>query len=209
MGDEEASFDVSQISHPHIHIWVQNPHLEPHDKYNRIGTGYPQNIRATDGTPYHKDLDLFFSGQITHSKRVDMVQNLKEFDRHNHKSLIIRTAGFTQGVAPDEYYRQMARAKVVPSPAGAVIPDSFRTFEAMELMAIPVADNLNSQGTVNNYWDWLFSQEAPFPKIHHADEWPTVVQATIDDYDELVQKQTVWWIKYKRDFAYKIREQLS
>jgi len=205
MGDEEASFDVEKIKHPDISIWVQNAHPGRHDKYNRIGTGYPQAIRQLDGTPYKKDLDVYFSGQITHPKRADMWASLEDYPG----SIMNKTGGFTQGVTPEIYYKYMSRAKVVPSPAGAVIPDSFRTFEAMECMAIPVADDKNSLETISNYWDWLFNDIAPFPRIQNSEAWPSVVAESVDNYNELIQKQTAWWIKYKRDFAYKIKEQLQ
>lgn len=205
MGDEEASFDVEKINHNDIHIWVQNAHPEKHDNYNRIGTGYPQAIRQLDGTGYNKDIDVYFSGQITHPKRVDMWNSLENYPN----AVMNKTGGFTQGVLPEEYYKFMSRAKVVPAPSGAVIPDSFRTYEALECMAIPVADDKNSQGTVDNYWDWLLSDITPFPKIQNADAWSTVVGETVDNYNELVQRQTAWWINYKREFAYKIKEQLK
>lgn len=205
MGDEEASFDATKIVHNNIHIWVQNAHPGKHDGYDRLGTGYPQAIRQLDGTPYYKDLDVYFSGQITHKNRINMWDRLKDYP----SSVINRTNGFTQGVTPKEYYGYMARAKVVPSPAGAVIPDSFRTYEALECMAIPVADDRNSQRTIDNYWNWLLDIDAPFPKIKDVNFWRLEVNNAVSNYNELVQKQTAWWINYKRDFAYKIKEQLQ
>lgn len=205
MGDEESSFDIDKINHPDINIWVQNPNPIHHERYNRIGTGYPQSIRKLDGTEYKKDLNVYFSGQITHKKREEMWQELKDYP----EAVMNKTEGFTQGVTPEQYYSFMTRAKVVPSPAGAVIPDSFRLYEALECMAIPVADNVNSSETIHNYWKWLFKEDPPFLKVNNKEEWVDKVNQAVESYNELVQKQTAWWIKYKRDFAYKIQEQLK
>ena len=49
MGDEEADFDVQQIDHNSIHIWIQNPHIDKHDAYNKLGTGYPQHNSIVTG----------------------------------------------------------------------------------------------------------------------------------------------------------------
>lgn len=205
MGDEEADFDVEEIKHNSIHIWVQNAHPDKHDKYNRIGTGYAPHIRLQDNTEYNKNINVYFSGQITHKNREVMYDAVLEY----HNSVVNRTAGFTQGVAPDKYAGLMARAKVVPCPAGAVIPDSFRTYEALESMAIAVADNRNSQGTISNYWQWLFNEDVPFPTINADDEWFGKVDNAVKEYNDMIQQQTVWWIKWKRDFAYKVMEQLK
>lgn len=204
MGDEEASFKVEELDHPDLTIWAQNPHPNRHDSYNRIGTGYPPQIRQLDGTDYKKDLNVYFSGQVTHKNREVMYDAVLGYEN----SEVHRTKGFTQGVAHEEYYSKMASAKVVPCPAGAVIPDSFRTYEALECMALVVADDKNSQGTVSNYWDWLFNQVTPLTRINNPDEWYGRIDESVKNYTEAIQQQTAWWINWKRDFAYKVREQL-
>lgn len=205
MGDEEADFDVEEIKHNSIHIWVQNAHPDKHDKYNRIGTGYPPHIRLQDTMSYEKSKNVYFSGQVTHKNREVMYDAVLEYPN----SVVNRTAGFTQGVSPTEYVSMMSLAKVVPCPAGAVIPDSFRTYEALESMAIPVSDDRNSQGTISNYWDWLFGQIVPFPRIGNSDEWYGKIDEAVKNYDQEIQMQTCWWIEWKRNFAYKVKEQLQ
>lgn len=208
MGDEEADFDIEKINA--AHIWVQNPHPDKHDRYNRIGTGYPpQSQKILPRMKHNKDLNVYFSGQITHKRRKEMIDNMMEYELSDNNTIINRTHGFTQGVPHEEYYSQMSRAKVVPCPSGAVIPDSFRLFEALESMAVPLADEVNPTGTINGYWDWLFGETVPFPKYVSADRLVGLTHETLDDWNRLVQKQTCWWILYKRNFKLKLQEQLK
>jgi len=205
MGDEERVFPVDKIQHDNIDIWVQNPHPDKDDSYNRIGTGYaPHDLSGLD---YKKDTELFFSGQITHSRRQEMKQYVDIQKRDNWD--VNYTESFTAGLEPKQYFEKMARAGYVPCPSGAVIPDSFRAFEAFECMAMPILDEINPSGTINGYWDWLFDDSVPAIKIK---DWISVggyIKDTLPEWNKLVNIQTAWWIKWKRDFALKIKEQIG
>lgn len=208
LGDEEAEFPVEEIDHPSIHIWVQNPHPGRHDKYHKLGTGYPPQAKLLKSMKPVKDTDVFFSGQLTHKRRHALNDNLIEYGQ-NHRVDSLGTRGFTQGYEPEEYYQRMVRAKIAPAPAGAVIPDSFRAYEALEAMCVLVADNRNSQGTIDKYWDWLFDEEVPFYTINETDEWCGVFNEALENYPANLHKQTAWWCKWKRDFSNKVMEQLN
>lgn len=204
MGDEEADFDIDKIKHPSIHIWVQNPHMGKHDDYNKLGTGYPTHMNAVQ---YPKNLDIFFAGQITHDRREELVSILES---PKFKSVrVVKTEGFTQGEAPKDYYKHMSLAKIAPAPSGAIIPDSFRLFEALECMAIPVADQKTASGEVMQYWDWLFGESTPFPKVEEWDRLFGLVPELLEDWPRNMHQQTAWWIRYKRDFKNKVLEQLG
>lgn len=208
MGDEEADFDVSVIKHDSIHIWVQNPHVGVHDDYNKLGTGYPQHMKQY--LKYKdKDLDIFFAGQITHQRRIDLFKVLREWEaeRPQHKTKRIFTEGFTQGESHEDYYNDMLSSKIAPCPSGAVIPDSFRLFEALECMAIPIADERTPDGTILQYWDWLFGNITPFPHITDWDRMFGLVDDILEDYPRNLHQITAWYIKYKRDFKNKVLEQ--
>lgn len=209
MGDEEADFEIEKINHPSIHIWVQNPHPGRHDKYNKLGTGYPPQIKKHIPDSVKKDLNVFFSGQITHRRRIAMLNSLLDYELSDTNCLINKTRGFTQGLDHPSYYQNLSRAKVAPAPSGAVIPDSFRTFEALECMAVPLADDTNSPNTVNNYWNWLFGEETPFPKYTAPDGLAGIIQETLEDWPGNMHRITAWWIKWKRDFGIKVKEQLD
>ena len=105
-----------------------------------------------------------------------------------------------------QYYNKLCKARFAPAPSGAVIPDSFRLFEALECMAIPIADQMNPKGIVMEYWDWLFKEITPFPKTSNWFELNNIINSI--DYNELIEKQTAWWIRWKRNFAYKVMGQL-
>lgn len=209
LGDEEASFPVEEISHLSIHIWVQNPHPGRHDAYNKLGTGYPPQSQKIIPTfkSVDKSLTMYFSGQVTHARRQEMWNVVTHYEAEVGGCLVERTRGFTQGVPHEEYYKHLVEAKFAPCPSGAVIPDSFRLFEALECMAVPIADDKNSSGTISGYWDWLFGGESPFPKLTEWDRLYGILHEEQDWY-KIAHKTTAWWIGYKRDFAYKVMEQL-
>lgn len=210
MGDEEADFTVDIIEHPSIYIWVQNPHIGVHDKYNKIGTGYPQHKSSfIPKNPVEKKTDVFFAGQVTHERREDLLKVLRSMQKKSDLVKVIPTNGFTKGEQKEEYYYHMSETKIAPAPSGAVIPDSFRLFEALECMAIVIADQKTPKGEILEYWDWLFGEITPFPKV---DNWWALVDITNDvipNYVKLIHKQTEWWIMWKRNFKYKVLEQLN
>jgi hypothetical protein len=205
MGDEEADFDVEKIRKNNMHVWIQNPHMGKHDNYDRIGTGYPQHIHSNLPDKVEKDIDIFFAGQITHNRRTELVDALENVDMTKR---VIKTEGFTQGMKPKEYYRYLASANFAPCPSGAVIPDSFRLFEALECMAIPIADQKTPGGDKLEYWDWLFKSITPFPKLDNWYVLESAIAGQTDNPKHYINIQTEWWIKWKRNFVYKVMEQL-
>lgn len=204
MADEEAKFPIEQVKHDNIEIWVQYPRPTRHEKYHKLGATYPpQSQDILRLYKPSKDLTVYFSGQVTHDRRrlaYDCILQATD-------SIIQATEGFTQGVGPAEYYENLVRAKIAPAPAGAVTPDSFRVFEALEAMAIPFADELDDQGEFDSYWDWLFGEIAPFVKVK---DWPSFIGYTEDalnDYPNNLHRITAWWIAWKRNFYFKVRNQ--
>lgn len=211
MGDEEADFPVEKIAHENIHIWIQNPHVGRHDQYNKLGTTYPPKCSLElRNTKFKKKLDIFFAGQITHQRREELSEILEELEIiKKYKMKIIRSKGFTQGEPQEDYIKDMSQAKIVPCPSGAVIPDSFRLFEALECMAIPIGDERTPDGEIVEYWDWLFNEEAMFPRVINWDRLYGLIIDIKEDYPRNLHQQTAWWIKQKRSFAHKVIRQLN
>lgn len=210
MGDEEADFDVELIKHPSIHIWVQNPHPGKHDNYYRLGTGYPQHMHESlpEQKP-DKTNNVFFSGQVTHQRRKQMQVALDSYSETHSRVVRNYTESFTSGLEPKNYYKQMCMAKVALCPSGAVIPDSFRLFEALECMAVPIADEVNPDGSITEYWDWLFAETTPIPKITNWDRIFGLIPELIkEQWPANMHQITAWWIMYKRNLTHKIKEQL-
>lgn len=209
MGDEEADFAIEQIELPADRIYIQNPHMGKHDAYNKLGTGYPQHLPALlpKEAPI-KPMNVFFAGQITHQRRRELNDVLLDYSRSDPNTRIIPTRGFTQGESKQDYATDMCKAKIAPCPSGAVIPDSFRLFEALECMTIPIADQKTPSGEVMQYWDWLFGQAAPFPKVVEWDRLFGLIPEILEDYPHNMHKITAWYIKYKRDFKLNLLEKL-
>lgn len=208
LGDEEAEFDVSKINHTNIHTWVQNPHMGVHDQYHKLGTGYPQHIHKHVNDYQERVHNIFFAGQVTHQRRQELINVLEQLKQTDPSIEIHASEGFTQGLSHQDYYNYMFTSKVAPAPSGAVIPDSFRLFEALECMCIPIADQKTPNGQVMEYWDWLFADITPFPKVNDFNALRHIADELVDNYENLIHQQTAWWINYKRSLAYKLMEQL-
>jgi hypothetical protein len=203
-GDEESDFPIEKIKHPNIKIWVMSPRPNRHESYDKLGTGYPPQMRGLmPQTAPQKPLDYFFSGQITHPTRVEMQRWLEEIMKWDGlKGSATFTKGFTQGLPHKEYFEKMAQAKTVPAPSGPETPDTFRLFEALEAGAIPIADN-------REYWKFFFGDPDLFPVL---DSWE-YLQGYIGDqvalYPSKNNKVFAWWQDYKRKMVLKIRDQIK
>lgn len=204
-GDEEAEFKADLIKHDDIQIWVMNPHMDC--KFNKLGTGYSPHASNYPLKMVKKDLDLFFSGQITHKRRSEMWRALSGIENFN--ILANKTKGFTQGLETTDYTDKLARSKVSPAPSGAEIPDSFRLWESLELMSFVIADQKNSQGTISNYWDWFFDETPPFYLINDWNDLPSYLDKALGGWQENIIRQTCFWYKYKRDLTYKVMDFLG
>lgn len=201
--DELGVFEVEKIIHPNIKIWIQYPY-EKHKDYYRMPLGSPSRI--VDFVPEYpeKKYDAFFSGQITHVRR----RELAEFMPNIKNSLFNPTEGFTQGYGPEEYYRLLSQSRIAPCPAGVASIDSFRFFEAIEMMAIPIGDMRDSSNEFFDFWTFVFGEN----DISKTDNWKMLRKMTarlLSNYPNNLHQIVAWWIKYKRDFANKIMEQIN
>jgi hypothetical protein len=203
-GDEESDFPVEKIKHPNIKIWVMSPRPDRHQNYDKLGTGYPPQMRGLmPSSAPQKPLDYFFAGQITHPKRAEMQRWLEAVMKwEGLKGEAVFTKGFTEGLKHEDYFRKMSKAKTVPAPSGPETPDSFRLFEALEAGAIPIADN-------KEYWDFFFGEADLFPNL---DNWK-YLQGYIGDqvalYPSKHNKVFAWWQDYKRKMVLKISDQIK
>jgi hypothetical protein len=205
-GDEGGLFMADKIKHPNIHIWIQSPYPDRHSKFNKMPIGCPSHMKDNLPNYTNKKNDVFFSGQITHDRRKELAEAMPNVPN----ALFNPTAGFTQGYQPAEYYRHLLESKIIPAPAGALTIDSFRFYEALEMLALPIGDLKNYFGTEHNFWDFTFEQDTAFiPKTNNWQELPGIIEKGISDYPANMHRAVSWWIKYKRDFAYKIMEQIN
>lgn len=197
--DEESLFGV--VTHPNMKVWRQTPrHGREYPGERLFGVGYTPHVKLLPAEPPTKNLNCFLSGQDTHARRHECFNSLEGL----RDSRVHRTAGFTQGMDPAEYIRCMAKAKVAPAPSGAVSPDSFRLWEALEAGAIPVADAVSPVDGLTDYWTRLLG-EVPFLVV---EDWSQV------SWTELLADWNLdpvaeWYQGYKRRLAVQLREDLE
>jgi len=202
-GDESAKFNIDKIDHPNISIWVQYPH-QKHKKYNKFFVGVPQHLK--DNLPNYptKEYDVYFGGQITHDRRKELGQAMESLPNAHYKP----TAGFAQGQKPKDYYETLSKTKVAPCPAGAQVIDTFRFFESIEMLAMPIGDLIDSKGVEQDYFTFVYPDDLPIKKMNNWGELNSVLPGILLEYPNNMHKIVSWWIKYKRDFSIEIMKDL-
>jgi hypothetical protein len=201
--DELGVFGVDKISHPNAEIWVQYPYPR-HQAYNKLPLGVPNHKDDVVPDYPEKTTDIYFAGQITHQRREQLAKALKRLPDAVYRL----TEGFTQGETPKDYYKLLASARFAPAPAGAASIDSFRFYEGLEMLALPIADNISSVGEAYGFWDILF-KDMPIQQIRDWNKLRLVIPQLLEQYPANMHQAVSWWIKQKRDFAYKIMEQIN
>lgn len=223
IGDEESAFPTWRLKHPNKRIWLMMPR-DQQDMHKMVDTrllnGYPTDMRKYAGKfrdkEIEKPLDWFFSGQDTHYRRHVFVEvgqaigGVSDVDATSG-AVLVPTAGFTQGLEHDKYYELMAAAKIVPCPAGAQAPDSFRFAEALESGCIPFADNRSTNlGYPPGYWNYVFRDDnLPFPIVDDWRTFPTVLADVLKDWTAVANRCGAWWLNYKRNLVYQLESDIN
>ena len=202
-GDEENLFNVDKIKHNNISIWIQYPN-KTHQQHNKLPIGAPQHIKDNLPEYSQKTYDVCFAGQITHQRRQQLASVMTSLNNSIYKP----TDGFAKGSSPKDYYKDLFSAKIAPAPAGVVSIDSFRFFEAIEMLCVPIADLRNSKGQKENFYQYVFDQSNIFPSTNNWSELPGIVNSIFKEYPNNMHRIVAWWIKYKRDFAIKIMDEV-
>ena len=210
-GDEEGVFDIDRIDHPNAEIWIQYPHKK-HEKYNKFPIGVPKHLKQLVPKYPIKKNDLYFGGQITDHRGVIVNQRRQELAKviETMKNAIYKpTAGFAKGDKPVDYYQILASAKIAPAPSGFKVIDSFRFFEAIEMLCLPIADRIDPKGNSVNFYEDIFENNLPFKHVSNWSELPELSKELLDEYPGNMHNVVCWWIKYKRDFGVKLMRQVS
>lgn len=200
-GDEEHVFPWRDLVHPRMLVWIMSPKQGTHDDAAfRIGSGYRSDAPSIlkKAGLRNRDIDWFFSGQVTHDARIQCVKALKEIPN----GILIETHGFGQGVEYKEYLESMARSKFVACPSGPVSPDNFRLYEALEAGCIPIADG-------GDYWSYLFGEPVPFPVLTDWSKLPELLPGLLNNYQPLANRVFAWWQLYKRRVADRLEAQVK
>lgn len=203
-GDEEGLFNPDAINHLNIDIWIQTPH-DKHYKYNKLPLGAPQHLKQNVPTYQNKKYDIYFGGQITHSRRQQLAKVMPELTNALYKP----TDGFAKGDNPREYYLNLSLSRVCPAPSGAAVIDSFRFYEALEMMSFPVADSKNSKNIDTNFYKNIFETKIPIRSVSEWAELKELLKDILKEYPNNMHKAVAWWIKYKRDLANTFMRQIN
>lgn len=205
--DEQGLFPVEELA-PVQALWVMTPHFEKHTYptgTNFLGEFYPQDARERiskfKSQAMQRPCQCSFSGQVTHDRRHRMVEALAWVHYIN------QTAGFTQGLGRDAYYRLMSMTRCTPAPSGPVTLDSFRAFECLETGGIPILDTIcpvPQDGTL--YWDEILGKDHPLPTIEDWHEAHEIVDDIDDNWPLSSNLVYSWWQRTKRDTKYRIIE---
>lgn len=181
--DEENNFPIDELSHPNMRVYADyyNPKYTSEIHWLPIG---PANVFPISFPA--KTRDFVFIGQVTHEARYKYVEQLKE----RTDGFMVLTEGFAQGMPPEDYYKTLASAKVVPSPAGNISPDAFRTYEAICAGAVPIP--------TNSEWHQKVFGEVPFPVVDDYEQINGYIDFAIANYPRLNNRVQEWWIQYKR-----------
>ena len=99
--------------------------------------------------------DMFYSGQQA-PNRISAIQNVNKI-KDNFNSLINVTDGFAKGYTSDEYYNFLRDSKIAIVPNGAVVPESFRYFEAFRTNCVVIT----SYPTYSDQFNHWFYENSP------------------------------------------------
>jgi len=203
-GDESATFKVDKIKHSNIEIWIQYPHRK-HSQYNKLALGVPQHLSNNLPQYQDKSYDVSFSGQITHQRRQELAAVMPDIPN----SFYNPTNGFAEGLKPKQYYDKMFLSKIVPCPSGAMVVDSFRFYEAIEMLCLPVGDRLDSKMQRTDFFNFLFQGEHSINTIENWQNLPYLLPELLNNYTSEMHQVVCWWIKYKRDLFNELMRQVN
>jgi hypothetical protein len=119
------------------------------------------------------------------------------------------TNGFAEGLKPKQYYDKMFLSKIVPCPSGAMVVDSFRFYEAIEMLCLPVGDKLDSKMQRTDFFNFLFQGEHPINTIENWQNLPHLLPELLNNYTSEMHQVVCWWIKYKRDLFNELMRQVN
>jgi hypothetical protein len=89
------------------------------------------------------------------------------------------------------------------------VVDSFRLYEAIEMMSLPIADLRDSNGLEDDFYQRLFNEVVLFYKTKNWNELPNLTLKILERYPNNMHSVVCWWIKYKRDFGIKLMRQVN
>jgi hypothetical protein len=141
--------------------------------------------------PDEQDIDLFWSGQLSNTIRIGLLNVLEDFARENAWNIVIAK----EPLPFSEYCSLVARSKLTLSAAGGGW-DCFRHYEAIALGSLP----LINRPIVDAVWWQNMPEEISFdnnlsnvlPRIEQLLTRPELHQSCFAEVEEMVHKHMVW-----------------
>lgn len=195
-GDEESVFPWRKLKHPNMKVAVMHPRVGMHDEALKLPNGYRPETRdiLRELGRQEKVYDWSFAGQITHDRRTECANILRDMPNGQ----LTESAGFGQGLEYREYLKIMSQSKVVACPSGPETPDSFRVYEALEAGCIPVVDSYSPNNPTAGFWSYLLG-DIPFPIIDKWSSFPALLEELLKDWPLNANKVVSWWLMKKRE----------
>jgi hypothetical protein len=100
-------------------------------------------------------------------------------------------------------------SKIVPCPSGAEVIDSFRFYEAIEMLCLPIGDEVDSKDNKTNFYNFLFGVNFPVTTVDNWNRIKKIMPGLLNEYPYNMHQTVCWWIKYKRDLSIKIMRQVN
>jgi hypothetical protein len=199
--DEGSTFPHEGLEHPNMVLWVMTPRPDRHDGNRFLGEGVPEGTRQVladcEQEAHDRPIDVFFAGQVTHERREAALAAMADLDDTLEVG-VQRTDGFLQGMGREEYLQLLAATKIAPCPAGALTPDTFRLYEALEAGCVPIADDHTADPDYPiGYWNLVYGA-VPFPTICDWADLDKEVAAILADWPWHSARCSSWWQQRKR-----------
>jgi hypothetical protein len=210
LGDEEASFPIESVSHENAKIWIQEPAVPGKHEglaHRYILDGYSHDFHKYKELNIVKDLEWVFAGQVTHSRRHECVAALQSLD---WGGVIVSSKQYCGGVSKREYVNLMQRAQIAPCPSGPMSQDAARPWEALEVGAIPILDDLSPARQTPGFWEAVLGPSHPLPVIRDWAALPMrIEELKHGNLDKKRGECLTWWNTYKYKTSYWLEEDLK
>jgi hypothetical protein len=103
----------------------------------------------------------------------------------------------------------MFLSKVIPCPSGATVIDSFRFYEAIEMLCLPIGDKLDSKMQNTDFFNFLFEDNHLVKTVDNWHHLVDLLPELLNNYTSEMHQIVCWWIKYKRDLLIKLMTQVN
>jgi hypothetical protein len=103
----------------------------------------------------------------------------------------------------------MSISKIVPCPSGAEVIDSFRFYEAIEMLCLPIGDRINSKGINTDFFNFVFEDRHSIRSVENWQHLHNLLPDLLKNYQSEMHQIVCWWIKYKRNLSIEIMGQVN